>query len=267
MRLASAGSPAAAPLPRVAARAAPAAAVNLALRPSIPLTPRGGSLSAVAEGGVLTTSPVAPPIAATTPSTAGRVSVARAAPSPDIELPLVPTVERTPRSRATALEHLATAVILSERALVRAKDRANKTWLALTTRNVKSLVSFAHGLILVVPALVPTKHWATIILIAQWLGPTVSPTILRLFQEVTAVTADKLKRTVHAGIGAIAGRLTRALTAATCRLLMVLQTRLTHGATVTVPSPSPGSLHMIADIASTDMSELLSDMQGVNAGM
>ena len=64
-----------------------------------------------------------------------------------------------------------------------------------------------------------------------------------------------------------AGLRGRSINAATCRLLMVLQTRLTHGATVTVPSPSPGSLHMIADIASTDMSELLSDMQGVNAGM
>ena len=223
---------------------------------------------------------MAPPIAATTPSTAGRVSVARAAPSPDIELPLVPTVERTPRSRTTALEHLATAVILSERALVRAKDRANKTWLALTTRNVKSLVSFAHGLMLVVPALVPTKHWATIILLAQWLGPPLRPALSRVAQETITKVAARLQGLVSGGMVTLARQVVNSLAAVTCRILLAMHARLaaapyrgsgtnrdTPALIPTFDAGSTGSLSMIECERAQDMDALLTDMHRVSPGM
>ena len=130
----------------VAARASPsacasvpsrAAGTNPALRPSAaPVTPRGGGvLTALAEGGVLTTVPAAPTPPTVTVPTPTPVTPGPVAPSPGIDLG---TPRRAATGTPTALEHLASAVILSERALAKARKKANSTWVALATSGVKT---------------------------------------------------------------------------------------------------------------------------------
>ena len=155
----------------------------------------------------------------------------------------------TPPSTA---EYLASAVVNMEREQRLAKDKKKKTLRAQIGQLLGSSLGSVHSLIALLSALVPSKHWATIILSLQIVGPTAWPhvkaAVAQIGEAVASAVASRLQGWTRVLAHAVRERLTALMTGLTEYLKVATARALVATATASVANSAP----TVSAVAPTD---------------